>query len=608
MQHRGGARCAGALALLCALVGLPTAAVSAAPEPVRILVLGDSVAQGSAGDWTWRYRLHQMLDASGAVVDFVGPRDDVFENSDAYADPAFDDREHAARWGMKLAFPDDSIESLMERYEPDVVIETRGINDFAWLESSPEQVEDLVADEVAAAREVDDTVDFVVARLPQRWVGGVEAYNQALPKLAAELSQDDSTVVAADTGHGFQEYVDTWDPAHLAATGEVKMAAGVANALAELGVGTGAGALPVVRNGHWANATLAVEAGDGKAELSWVAPPGAPEQYVWSRDLTACADWARLPYTLVGTSWDFPVTPGHRYDFRLQAAKGSAINDDFSNVVDVVVSGPADPWARQACAPTKVKATPGPDRLTVDWVAVPTASSYDVTWTSDVPGDTGTRTVSGGPVALNGLVGGREYRVSVTARNDAGTGAAAVVTGTPLTALPGRPGRVVVKPGSHRLNLTWAPVPGATAYDVTWVGQRLGLRGSAVVTSPAAAIAHVLAGEPYDVTVTARNVGGSGPVATTVGVPRGPKVPAPAGLRAEQIGARRAQLTWRSRSAASSYSVEVRRHGRWAPVRTVVALSTVVGGLPRGVATFRVRSWHQFVPGAWSKVVRVRMQ
>jgi hypothetical protein len=174
--------------------------------------------------------------------------------------------------------------------------------------------------------------------------------------------------------------------------------------------------------------------------------------------------------------------------------------------------------------------------------------------------------------------------------------------------LPSPPRRVVVKPGSHRLDVTWAPVPGATAYDVTWVGRRRGLGGSATVASPALAITYVLAGERYDVTVTARNEGGPGPVATAVGVPRGPKVPAPGRLRAEQIDAHRAMLTWRLRSAASSYQVQVRRHGRWEPVRTVVALSTVVGRLPRGVATFRVRSWHQFVPGTWSHAVRVRMR
>jgi hypothetical protein len=54
--------------------------------------------------------------------------------------------------------------------------------------------------------------------------------------------------------------------------------------------------------------------------------------------------------------------------------------------------------------------------------------------------------------------------------------------------------------------------------------------------------------------------------------------------------------------------VEVRRRGRWEPVRAVVATALVVRGLPRGVATFRVRPWHQLVAGRWSDEVRVRLR
>ncbi|GAA4759139.1 hypothetical protein GCM10023350_51450 [Nocardioides endophyticus] len=607
-----------ALVLLTALTSLTPAAVAAPPDPVRIMIVGDSVVQGSAGDWTWRYRLHQMLDAAGVDVDFVGPHTDVFDNvsgelgSQAYADPAFDDREHAARWGATLSEPADSMASLVEEFDPDVVVEARGFNDLGWMGLPAEEVDDLVSDEIAEARAAAPEVDFVVAALPQDWSEEIGSYNASLPALAAGLSGPDSSVVVSDTGHGFEEYVDTWDPAHLAATGEVKMAAGVAEALAELGIGTGAGTLPVVRNGHWGGATLAVAPGERKAALTWSGPPGAREELVWTRDLTACADWIRLPVALEGTSWEATgLVPGHRYDFRLQAAKGTAISDGFSNVVGVVVAG-SDPWPRQACAPTTVVATPGLNRLTVDWAPVSTATSYDVIWTSDVPGDNGARSVAGGPVVLGGLVGGRVYRVSVAARNAApGSGAAVVTQGTPTAPAPepmGRPSRVVVAPGSHRLDVTWSPAAGATAYDVTWAGRKLHLRGQAAVSGPAVAITNVLAGERYDVTITPLNAAGSGPAVTVVGVPRGPEVAAPTQLRARQTGAHRALLTWRHRPAASSYSVQVRRRGRWEPVRTVVATALVVRGLPRGVASFRVRPWHQLVAGRWSHEVRVRMR
>jgi hypothetical protein len=55
----------------------PGAAAAVEAEPVRIMLFGDSITQGSTGDWTWRYRLWQTLAAAGVDFDFVGPRNDL---------------------------------------------------------------------------------------------------------------------------------------------------------------------------------------------------------------------------------------------------------------------------------------------------------------------------------------------------------------------------------------------------------------------------------------------------------------------------------------------------------------------------------------------------
>ena len=49
--------------LVAGLLGLAPPTV-ADPAPVRIMVVGDSITEGSSGDWTWRYRLAKYLDAS----------------------------------------------------------------------------------------------------------------------------------------------------------------------------------------------------------------------------------------------------------------------------------------------------------------------------------------------------------------------------------------------------------------------------------------------------------------------------------------------------------------------------------------------------------------
>src|SRR4051794_6230696 len=123
MTHRAVRVLVGALVLAAAmvapLVGVEAQkAVAQTSSPVRILILGDSVTQGSVGDWTWRYRLWQHFADAGVAVDFVGPSRDLFDRStntyvpDGYLDPDFD-QDHAARWGNALGFPAFSVDDLV---------------------------------------------------------------------------------------------------------------------------------------------------------------------------------------------------------------------------------------------------------------------------------------------------------------------------------------------------------------------------------------------------------------------------------------------------------------------------------------------------------------
>ena len=66
------------LALAVSGSTLGPASLADAVEPLRVLLVGDSVTQGSAGDSTWRYRLWKHLEATTAgPVDLVGPRNDL---------------------------------------------------------------------------------------------------------------------------------------------------------------------------------------------------------------------------------------------------------------------------------------------------------------------------------------------------------------------------------------------------------------------------------------------------------------------------------------------------------------------------------------------------
>ena len=49
------------------------------PSP-RIMIVGDSVTQGSSGDYTWQYRLYEHLRADGVSPRMVGPHHTLFNN------------------------------------------------------------------------------------------------------------------------------------------------------------------------------------------------------------------------------------------------------------------------------------------------------------------------------------------------------------------------------------------------------------------------------------------------------------------------------------------------------------------------------------------------
>lgn len=350
-----------------------------------MLLVGDSVTHGSAGDWTWRYRLWEHLTATGVDVDFVGPYDDLFDNvqrrpgDQSYNEPAFD-RDHAARWGMTFASPVNDIGDLVLAYDPDVIVEALGVNDLTFLGRDPAAVADDLRRFVTDARAADPEVDLVLGRQPQTWYDRVPAFNALVDEVAAELDDEVSRVVVAALDEGFAQRVHTWDSAHANALGEVQVAAAVAGALAELGVAAAfPQPLPTVPLGPRRAPALAATATDGGAALAWTGSPGADREIVWSRDVTAGGRWQRLPEEvpepLTGSYELRGLTNGHRYALMLQPAKGYwAAAPDVRSNVELVRPLPPLPGrviVRSTWSPRR-------DRVRVLGTAVPGATRYRV--------------------------------------------------------------------------------------------------------------------------------------------------------------------------------------------------------------------------------------
>ena len=339
------------LAALVCVQGPSAPAGADDPEPVRILLVGDSITQGSSGDWTWRYRLWRHLADHGVAVDLVGPRTDLKDyvsgdlGSQDYLDPGFD-RDHAARWGMQLADLDVPVETLVATYQPDVVVTLLGDNDLG-AGRTPQEVADLLEAYVGDARSADPAVDLVLARDPRPLIQpGVPAYNALVTDLAAELDSPASPVVVADTDLGYDDYADTFDFAHPNARGELKIAAAVADALSELGVGPPADRpLPDVPVGPRTPPVLTPTARPGGVDLTWVRSPGAQQSEVWVRDLSAGSGWSRAADAVTGLGHSLSGLPvGHTVQVQTRPVKGFIVAqpDAWSNVVQVEVPDVTD--------------------------------------------------------------------------------------------------------------------------------------------------------------------------------------------------------------------------------------------------------------------------
>jgi lysophospholipase L1-like esterase len=333
-------------ALVCVPVGSAPATAAPADGPVRILLVGDSMTQGSSGDWTWRYRLWQHLVGAGVSVDFVGPRDDLWDNvtgdfgSQAYVDPGFD-RDHAARWGMSMTFPDIPIDDLVDAYQPDVVVEMLGVNDLQFLGETPAETEGVLRGFIADARSADPDVDLVLGRVPQPWLPKVVDFNARIDAMAAELTTPASRIVSAQSDAGLVREEDTWELFHPNARGDVKVAAGMADALSALGIGPPASRpLPDVPRGPRIPPFLVATSTLRNLHYSWLRSPGAQESEVWLRDLTVGEDWHRVAEHVADTTFDVAGLPGwHRFQVRVVPKKWNwrAAEDAWSNVVRVEV-------------------------------------------------------------------------------------------------------------------------------------------------------------------------------------------------------------------------------------------------------------------------------
>ncbi|MGW2922923.1 GDSL-type esterase/lipase family protein [Streptomyces angustmyceticus] len=230
------------------------------------MFVGDSMTIGSTGDFTWRYRMWQHLEAtSDGPFRIVGPRHTLHEpatgapSSTAYADPRFPEeaRCHLAGWGEGWLHMAPLIGDTVRRYEADTLLVSLGLIDLGFY-TNAEQTAENVREFMARAREAAPHIRAVLmpvipnVRAAADPAFGAECarFNELLAKAVADLATPGSPLLLASEPDGWETDRATYDGTHPSERGERLLAGAFADAMHQgWGVGGPYGAAGPHRDG-----------------------------------------------------------------------------------------------------------------------------------------------------------------------------------------------------------------------------------------------------------------------------------------------------------------------------------------------------------------------
>ncbi|WP_329155147.1 GDSL-type esterase/lipase family protein [Streptomyces sp. NBC_01456] len=211
------------------------------------MFVGDSMTIGSTGDFTWRYRMWQHLNAtSGGPYRIVGPRRALYDPatgtaaSSAYADPGFPEeaRCHLAGWGEGWLHMAPVIGDAVRRYEADTLLVSLGLIDLGFYTNAVQtakNVRHFVAQARAAAPHLRAVLMPVIpnVRAATDSAFGAECvrFNELLAKAVADLSAPGSPLLLACEPDGWDIERATYDGTHPSERGERLLAGAFAEAM-----------------------------------------------------------------------------------------------------------------------------------------------------------------------------------------------------------------------------------------------------------------------------------------------------------------------------------------------------------------------------------------
>ncbi len=448
------------LGLLASLVvALLVPVLSALPAQAavthRILITGDSITQGSSGDYTWRYRLWSKLaEIAPGEVSFVGARTSLYDVvNNSYGSPHyaadFPAKAHGALWGDTFVNELDKIAGQVTATEANVLVVMLGSNDLAYHTSPAATIANLRT-YIERARAARPGIDVVVGEVLNKYdpwakeyqlTTQVNQYASYLQSLASQMNTAGERVVIAPTRTGWDPAVHAWDGTHPNATGEAYIAQRVSQGLAQIGIGAVSPNIAGTKPWSVPGPGVVLAPGSEEADLAWNrTSTGATGMYVEQRLTNTSEAWRRLPYAVTGDGWTAGLlVAGGTYQYRIVPVKGTSVGV-AGPASSVTVSGPPLGTIGSLSATEGGASLYGGTTATATWSAATNASGYligsvlmsngDVVW-DNLPYPVTKRSWTFEP-----LQGGRPYRFKAQPIRGYLTGSARVSAAVRMDGLP----------------------------------------------------------------------------------------------------------------------------------------------------------------------------
>ncbi len=326
------------------------------------------------------------------------------------------------------------------------------------------------------------------------------------------------------------------------------------------------------------NANGSSEYGPAKTVKTAPTAPAAPNESATKNSITI--SWSAVPgavsydilfngttYRVTGTSRTIEgLSAGQSYSYQIRAnnADGSS-SYSAPKTVSTIPDAPGRPGDVSARAAT--------ESITITWVALPRAESYDVLLGNTIYETTGTT------ITISGLNPYTEYTYQVRAKNAGGAGSYSVAGN--IRTLMKAPDNITATATKNSVTLSWSASLGATSYDVLFNGKTtFGIKTTSYTVTGLAK------GTAYSYSICAKNSSTSSaysPTATVMTIPDPPEMPANvrAGAAANSV-----TISWSAAARAAGYDVYI-----GGKVYDATGTETTITGLSSNCSyTYQVRA------------------